>query len=303
MSDRLSREKEFHDELVLEPHKTRSLLDRFSDGFYEKGSRGRLWGSFWETTNLKGAVVLDYGCGRGGFSQMLANLGASVYGIDISPHLIEYARTWTANAMNGSSRLPRFLVCDAEHTPFSDGTFDYVLGNGALHHLDLDGAYAEIARVLKPGGKAAFMEPMYHHPLLWSLRRLTPKAHTVDEKPLSLADIDKAKQWFRVCSHREHFLFFGLRRSCASFGERVCPCCYRHSGPVRSVGDESPAAVPPVRLADHVGHGKVARVAKVVFRKLFFLYGPQRSVAPDPECEFYMSYRLSLGRLGCGLSI
>jgi SAM-dependent methyltransferase len=156
---------------------------------------------------------LDYGCGNGGFSQVLASLGASVYGIDISPQLISRANVFAAQRGNGSSGspggrvLPRFLVCDAHRTPFPDGSFDYVVGNGVLHHLDLDKAYAEIARVLKPGGKAVFMEPMYHHPLLWSLRRLTPKAHTVDEKPLSLVDIEKARNWFRSCSHREHFLF------------------------------------------------------------------------------------------------
>jgi len=182
-------------------------LDRFSEGFYDKGPRGRLWGSFWETTDLKGAVILDYGCGKGGFSQVLARLGGCVYGIDISPQLIQQARTVALKGMNGSFSAVQFLVSDAHHTPFADNSFDYVFGNGALHHLDLDRALAEIARVLKPGGKARFMEPMYHHPLLWSLRRLTTNAHTVDERPLSLTDLAKPNRWFRICCHQEHFLF------------------------------------------------------------------------------------------------
>jgi len=219
MGNRETREKEFYDELVAEGSATRSLLDRFSEGFYEKGDRGRLWAPVWKSLDLRGAAVLDYGCGDGHFSLRLAMRGARVAGVDISPKLIELARVSASKAeLNGSS--PQFIVGDAHHTPFDDNSFDYVFGNGALHHLDLDRAYAEIARVLKPGGRALFMEPMYHHPLLWLLRRLTPKTHTEDEKPLSLEDMEKAKKWFRVCSHREHFLLAVCAAPAHLFGKK-----------------------------------------------------------------------------------
>ena len=207
MNERLDREKHYYDDLVTERSYQRRLLDRFSEGFYEKGRRGRLWSSFWKTAHLYGTVVLDYGCGEGGFSEMLADLGADVCGIDISPGLIALANKLTTKARNGSGGSFRFLVCDAHRTPFPDNSFDYVLGNGALHHLDLDKAYAEIARILKPGAKSRFIEPMYHHPMLWSLRKLTPASHTMDEKPLSIADVEKAKRWFRTVHHQQHFLF------------------------------------------------------------------------------------------------
>lgn len=205
MEDRLTREQEFYDDLVVEGSASRTLLDRFSYGFYEKGEKGRLWGPIWKSMDLHGVSVLDYGCGNGEFSRVIARRGARVVGIDISPKLIEQARASAAKmGLNGS--CPQFMVGDAHHTPFADNTFDYVVGNGALHHLDLDMAFAEIVRVLKPGGKALFMEPMYHHPILWMVRRLTPNAHSADERPLSFGDMDKAKKWFRACSHREHFL-------------------------------------------------------------------------------------------------
>jgi SAM-dependent methyltransferase len=206
VGNREKREREFFDELAAEVSSTRRLLDRFSEAFYEKGDRGRLWAPVWKSMDLRGAAVLDFGCGDGHFSLRLASRGARVTGVDISPNLIERARAACKRMeMNGSA--PQFAVADAQRTPFRDESFDYVVGNGALHHLDLEKAYAEIARLLRPGGKALFMEPMYHHPLLWMLRRLTPKTHTADERPMSIADMERAKVSFRACSHQEHFLF------------------------------------------------------------------------------------------------
>ena len=202
--DRLNRERTFYDELIRKGSNTRKLLDLISLGFYDKGPQGRLWAPIWNTIDFRTARVLDYGCGNGSFSHLLTGLGAEVCGLDISPELIKIARTAKPTASNG---FPQFVVGDAHHTPFADGSFDYVVGNGALHHLNLDKAYAEIARVLKPGGRAFFMEPMHKHPMLWLLRRLTPKIHTVDERPLLPSDIERGSRWFRSYSWRAHFLF------------------------------------------------------------------------------------------------
>jgi SAM-dependent methyltransferase len=219
LSERAARERGYYDNFVLQGgSEGRSLLDRFSRGFYHKGEEGRLWGPVWRRIDLQGSAVLDYCCGNGAFSRLLAGLGAQVQGVDISPELIKQAREHaSAEGMNGDS--PRFLVGDAQQLPFEDNRFDYVLGNGVLHHLDLDKAYPEIARVLKPGGRAIFQEPMYHHPALWCLRRMTPKLHTADERPLNMHDIEKAGKWFRSCSHHEHFLFSVIASPAHLFGQ------------------------------------------------------------------------------------
>ena len=59
-----------------------------------------------------------------------------------------------------------FLVMDAESMKFEDKTFDVVYGSGILHHLNIDKAYRELARVLKPDGVAIFIEPLGHNPLI-----------------------------------------------------------------------------------------------------------------------------------------
>jgi SAM-dependent methyltransferase len=203
LQDRIAREKAYYEEYGAGGYKRRDWVRRMSAGFYDKGFDGRLWGEFWRTVDLRGALVLDYGCGDGAFSQRLVRRGARVCGLDISEEIVAQARA--ANPP-GDDGFPQFFVGDAHRTPFSEGTFDYVTGNGALHHLDLDRAYEEVHRVLKPGGRAFFLEPMYYHPLLWLWRRMTPKLHTEDERPLSAADWERARGWFRKVSHCEHFL-------------------------------------------------------------------------------------------------
>jgi SAM-dependent methyltransferase len=201
---RVARERAFFDGLASNGFGARSLIHRLGEGFYEKSERGRLWSPVWKAVDLVEAAVLDYGCGTGSFSRLLADRGARVYGVDISPQLVAQARAARLDRADG---FPQFLVCDAHHTPFPESSFDFVFGNGVLHHLDLDEAYVEIARVLKPDGKAFFQEPLYHHPALWLLRRSMPGHNSPHEKPLSFADIERAKRYFRSVSHREHFLF------------------------------------------------------------------------------------------------
>jgi ubiquinone/menaquinone biosynthesis C-methylase UbiE len=55
---------------------------------------------------------------------------------------------------------------DAEATGFSDNRFDIITEYGSLHHVDLHLAFAEMARVLKPDGKAICQEALAHNLLI-----------------------------------------------------------------------------------------------------------------------------------------
>jgi ubiquinone/menaquinone biosynthesis C-methylase UbiE len=98
---------------------------------------------------------LEIGAGTGYFTLNLLQAGvvSEATCTDISPGMM---RTLSANAERLGLRV-RTARADAEALPFPDESFDLVLGHAVLHHLpDLDRAFAEFHRVLRPGGCIAF---------------------------------------------------------------------------------------------------------------------------------------------------
>ena len=89
----------------------------------------------------------------------------------------------------GTRLKPDFRLMDAHELEFPDGHFDAVIGWGILHHLDLDRALGEVARVLAPGGVMVFSEPLDMNPVARLVRRLTPEARTPDEVPFRAAEL------------------------------------------------------------------------------------------------------------------
>jgi ubiquinone/menaquinone biosynthesis C-methylase UbiE len=88
--------------------------------------------------------VLDAGCGRGDFSERLAGAGIDAVGLDLSERMVELTRARGIEAVVG----------DIGTLPFPDASFDAVAANHVLYHLpDVDRGIAELARVLRPGGR------------------------------------------------------------------------------------------------------------------------------------------------------
>jgi SAM-dependent methyltransferase len=114
------------------------------------------------TAELAGAAalqatekVLDIGCGIGGPARYLATMfGCSVTGVDLSPSFVEAAEYLTARC--GFEDRVTFKVGDALNVPYEDGAFDAVfLQHVAMNIVDRPALYAEVRRVLKPGGRFA----------------------------------------------------------------------------------------------------------------------------------------------------
>jgi ubiquinone/menaquinone biosynthesis C-methylase UbiE len=141
-----------------------------------------------------GAQVLEFGCGDSSYAVKLNQWGGMVTAIDISDEAIEETRRRVAEA--GFLNSTTLLRMNAEELDFPDASFDLVIGRAILHHLDLDKAYASIARVLKPGGTAIFLEPLAHNVLINLYRRMTPHLRTEDEHPLKMREVRAAKRHF-----------------------------------------------------------------------------------------------------------
>jgi len=150
----------------------------------------------WLLSRVKGKKVLDYCCGNGGMALWLAENGADAYGIDISSISIQNAQD-EANR-KGLENKVHFFVMDAEAMEFNNDFFDIICCMGVLHHLDLNKAYPELARVLKPDGVIICNKPLKYNPVFQLYRRLTPHLRTKweIEHILKKKDINLAKRWF-----------------------------------------------------------------------------------------------------------
>src|SRR6476620_514900 len=97
-------------------------------------------------------VALELGAGTGFFSLNLKLAGVldEVHVTDISPGMVEAAK---ANAERLGFAVEG-RVADAERIPYDDNTFDVVVGHAVIHHIpDVEAAFGEMLRVLKPGGR------------------------------------------------------------------------------------------------------------------------------------------------------
>lgn len=183
--DRVQREREWHDHR-FSGEDSRVGAEKYyaGTGSSERAYRALIAG--------EGRRVLEYGCGVGSSALELAQRD-EVVGIDVSAVAVAQAR---AEASSRGVTRAAFAQMDAERTSFASGVFDLVAGKGILHHLDLERAFQEIARVLAPGGRAVFREPLGSNPLISLYRRLTPSMRTADEHPLAWSDFDLARRWF-----------------------------------------------------------------------------------------------------------
>ena len=108
------------------------------------------------------ARALEIGAGTGYFSLNLLRAGRDRRGRG-HRHLPRDAEQ--ARALRGELGLSvETAACEAERLPFDDDSFDLVFGHAVLHHLpDLDAAFREFRRVLRPGGVVAFCGEPSHY--------------------------------------------------------------------------------------------------------------------------------------------
>jgi ubiquinone/menaquinone biosynthesis C-methylase UbiE len=152
-------------------------------------------------------------CGRGEAIDLLKDKMERCIGVDISMAMLEGAQ-----AAHPEEKL-LFLQGDATALPLADAAFDSVFMLGGIHHVpNREALFSEVARILKPGGRFYFREPVSDFVLWRAIRavvyRLSPALDHATERPLLYSEtapfLDKAQlrlQHWRTCGFVGFCLF------------------------------------------------------------------------------------------------
>jgi len=173
-----------------------------------------------EGAELAGKAVLDLGCGTGGITTFLAETyrPASILGVDIDRGLIERATRRAAAAGLGQSVT--FRTVAPGPLPFAAGAFDLVFSKDAMVHIeDKEALFADIFRVLRPGGGVAASDWMsatdgpFSAAMAYYLQAeglgfgmASPTRYRTALAQAGFRDIRMIDRnaWYRPLAHREH---------------------------------------------------------------------------------------------------
>jgi SAM-dependent methyltransferase len=156
--------------------------------------------AFYLLGDVQNKQVVDLGCGSGEEIVPLAQRGARVIGIDISPHLIAIAH----ERLRKYGVHAELRITSAYETGLLSESVDVVFCMSLLHHLELDRAKNEIRRILKPGGLFIFKEPIRLSWTMKQLRRLFPSKEDVSEfeYPLNSEQLEAMVEGLHVVASR-----------------------------------------------------------------------------------------------------
>lgn len=122
----------------------------------ERPNEARMWRAMREIAPIAGTSFLDLGCGAGWATRLARSRGAGhAVGLDFSTTALELAQRHTPAAS--------WVLGDGTTLPFADATFDRVYSHGSMEHFpDVRKGFAELHRVLRPGGLAVTVVPNFY---------------------------------------------------------------------------------------------------------------------------------------------
>jgi SAM-dependent methyltransferase len=146
-----------HEEMLMYPDEYRVMFELEDRYWWYRGVR-KMLKTWLDRYAPPGAIFLDGGCGTGANLELLQQYGIAI-GIDLSDKAIEFCRA------RGASRA---FIASLNELSFPDNSFDLVISYEVICNIADDQAtFAEIARVLKPGGRMIVQVPAYQW--LWGM--------------------------------------------------------------------------------------------------------------------------------------
>lgn len=150
--------------------------------------------------------LLDIGCGGGYMLSRLENHCDEVFGVDLSPEAIQFAKGFTRAEL---------LVSSAEKLPFKDGEFDCIVSTDVFEHIPDDKkAILEVKRVLRRGGKLILYTPtevgLFSKTSLSELYHTSEKSYLLDQRYYTVESLTKLLEaaQFKIKFIRYHNVFF-----------------------------------------------------------------------------------------------
>ncbi len=135
--------------------------------------------------------ILEIGCASGDDAVEYSKYCSNYTGLDISDGAIK-------NCIDRGLPNASFICSDGHNIPFEDSSFDCVIVNCLLHHMDFENILREISRVLRSDGRLIFQEPLGTNPIFQLYRSFTPSSRTDDERPLGFKEIRLIKAYFDI---------------------------------------------------------------------------------------------------------
>lgn len=202
----------------------RKAAHRFGEG---PDARRVLFDAVGETAPAR---VLDVGCGEGEIGERIAqDLGAAVVAVDLSARMVELTRARGIDARVG----------DVRELPFAGGEFDCAVAAWMLFHVrEVEQAVAELARVLRPGGRLVAVTNGIDH--LLELAKLVGR----ERRPLSFHADNGQELLERSFARVERRDAHGW----IVFPDRTAAQKYVHAAPSLALEGELPPFEGPLRV-------------------------------------------------------
>ncbi len=162
----------------------------------------RTW-AYDQLGDLGGLYILEIGPGPGVDTLAFAQQGATVYAADLSRVALRRIRARACH--EGIAGRVHLLEMRGEQLALANESVDRIYAETTLMHTDPLLVARESARVLRPGGRAVFVEPLASNPLLMAYRRFSHYRQT-QPRYLTSSTFQRMADYFIDYRHREFYL-------------------------------------------------------------------------------------------------